>query len=63
MRRGMGLLMLMLGLRYAWWIMGGLRCRVRSFDLELAGAATLAWKGRERVGWWFGGGWGYVGEL
>ena len=40
-------------------MMGGLRCRVRIglFDLE------LAWEGREGVGWWFGGGWGCVGEL
>lgn len=55
----------MLRLRYAWWwwVRGGLRYRVRSFDLELARAATLAWQGRKRVGWWFGGGWGCVGEL
>ena len=34
--------------------MGGLRRRVRdSFDLELAGAATLAGERREGVAWWF----------
>ena len=41
---------------------GGVRRRI-SFELELAGAATLAWERREGVGWWFGGGWGCVGEL
>lgn len=57
----------MLRLRYAcwwWWVvMGGLRCRVRSFDLELARAATLTGERRKGIGWWFGGGWGCVGEL
>lgn len=57
----------MLRLRYAcwwWWVViGGLRCRVRSFDLELARAATLTGERRKGIGWWFGGGWGCVGEL
>ena len=46
----------MVTLRYAWW-------REGLFDLELAGAATVAGDWRERVGWWFGGGWGCVGGL
>ena len=39
--------------------------RIGLFDLELelAGAATLTGERRERIGWWFGGGRGCVGEL
>ena len=50
---------LLLRLRRVWWMMG----REGLFDLELAGAMTVAGEGGEGVGWWFGGGWGGVGEL